>query len=137
MRFGREYAEPVLTLAERSGFLGKRLKDRRKMRDSRLYRLLDPVPEESLLYLWFAGDALARERVQRFVGVLSRIKPAVSGEDLIEMGLTPSPAFSGILAQALDARLDGKAVGRAAEMANLGRLVSRAGLAAPSPRQGR
>ncbi|MDF1541716.1 MAG: CBS domain-containing protein [Anaerosomatales bacterium] len=137
MRFGREYAESALVLAERSAFLGKRLKDRRKMRDSRLYRLLEPVPQEALVHLWASGDALARERVQRFVSVLSRIKPAVTGEDLIEMGLTPSPAFSGILAQALDARLDGKAVGREAEMANLGRLVSRAGLSADNPQQGR
>ncbi|MBE0416463.1 MAG: CBS domain-containing protein [Coriobacteriia bacterium] len=137
MRFGREYGEPALVLAERSVLLGRRLKDRRKMRDSRLYRLLDSVPEEAIIYLWGAGDVLARERIQRFVSVLSRIKPAVSGEDLIAMGLEPSPAFSGILAQALDARLDGKAVGRDAEMANLGRLVSRAGLPADGPRQGR
>jgi tRNA nucleotidyltransferase (CCA-adding enzyme) len=128
MRFGREYGEPALVLAERAQLIGRRLKDRRKMRDSRLYRLLEPVPDEALIYLWAAGDALARERVQRFVSVLSRITPAVSGEDLIAMGLEPSPAFSGILAQALDARLDGKAVGRDAEMANLARLVSRAGI---------
>jgi tRNA nucleotidyltransferase (CCA-adding enzyme) len=137
MRFGREYGEPALALAERAGFLGRRLKDRRKMRDSRLYRLLEPVPEEALVYLWAAGDALARERVHRFVNVLSLIKPAVSGEDLIAMGLTPSPAFSGILAQALDARLDGKAVGREAEMTNLRRLLSRAGVPADSPRHTR
>jgi tRNA nucleotidyltransferase (CCA-adding enzyme) len=137
MRFGREYGEPALALAERAAFLGRRLKDRRKMRDSRLYRLLEPVPEEALVYLWAAGDALTRERVQRFVNVLSLIKPAVSGEDLIAMGLTPSPAFSGILAQALDARLDGKAVGREAEMANLRRLLSRAGLPADNPRHSR
>jgi tRNA nucleotidyltransferase (CCA-adding enzyme) len=98
---------------------------------------LDPVPAEALVYLWAAGDALTRERIQRFATVLSRIRPAVSGQDLIALGLEPSPAFSGILAQALDARLDGKAVGREAEMANLKRLVSRAGLPADNPRQGR
>jgi hypothetical protein len=86
------------------------------MRDSRLYRLLEPVPEEALVYLWAAGDALARERIQRFVNVLSRSSLRSAAQDLIEMGLEPSPAFSGILAQALDARLDGKAVGREAEM---------------------
>jgi tRNA nucleotidyltransferase (CCA-adding enzyme) len=137
MRFGREYSEPVLALAERAAFLGRRLKDRRKMRDSRLYRLLESVPEEALVFLWAAGDALTRERVQRFVGVLSRVRPAVSGQDLIAMGMTPSPVFSGILAQALDARLDGKAVGREAEMANLTRLVSRAGQSVDNPRPGR
>lgn len=127
MRFGREYAEPVLVLAERAELLGRRLKDRRKMRASRLYRLLEPVPPESLVYLWAAGDGLARERIQRFVSELSRVRPEVSGEDLVAMGLEPSPAFSGILAQALDARLDGKAAGREAELANLRRLAARAG----------
>jgi len=136
LRFGREYTEPALVLAERAAHLERRLRDRRKMRDSRLYRLLEPVPQEALIYLWACGDALARERIQRYVTVLSRIRPAVTGQDLIEMGLEPSPAFSGILAQALDARLDGKAVGREAEMANLARLVSRAGLQARRPDPG-
>ncbi len=128
LRFGREYGDPALELAERAGFLGKRLKDRRKMRDSRLYRLLEPVPEESLVYLWGMGDALARERIERHLRVLARVKPAVGGQDLIDMGLEPSAAFSGILAQALDARLDGVAVGKDAELTHLRRLVSRAGL---------
>lgn len=136
MRFGREYAEPAHVLAERAQVLGRRLRDRRKMRDSRLYRLLEPVPGEALVYLWAAGDALARERIQRFVAVLSRVRPAVTGADLIEMGLEPSPLFSGILAQALDARLDGKAVGREAETANLRRLVARAGIKTQRPQAG-
>lgn len=137
MRFGREYAEPALVLAERADLLGRRLRDRRKMRDSRLYRLLEPVPLEALVYLWGTGDALARERIERFVRELSHIKPAVSGEDLIAMGLEPSAAFSGILAQARDARLDGTAVGKAAELAHLRKLASRAGLLPDGPRRGR
>jgi len=126
MRFGREYGLPALELAERADFLGRRLKDRRKMRDSRLYRLLEPVPDEALVYLWGVGGTLARERIERFVRVLARLKPGVSGADLIEMGLPPSAVFSGILAQALNARLDGIVVGRDDELAHLRRLVSRA-----------
>ncbi len=137
MRFGREYGEPALVLAERGDRLGRKLRDRRRMRDSRLYRLLEPVPEGALVYLWGVGDALARERIEHYVRVLSRVKPAVSGQDLIEMGLEPSAAFSGILSQALDARLDGKAVGKDAELAHLRKLVSRAGLLADGPPTGR
>ncbi len=133
MRFGREYGEPALALAERSGLLGRRLRDRRRMRDSRLYRLLEPVPAEALVYLWGAGDALTRERVERFVRVLARVRPAVSGEDLIALGLEPSAAFSAILAQALDARLDGLVIGRDAELAHLRKLASRAGLGPGRP----
>ncbi len=137
MRFGREYSEPALELAERAGHLSRRLKDRRKMRDSRLYRLLEPVPAEALIYLWAVGDELSRKRVDRFVRVLSRVKPSVSGEDLIAMGLEPSAAFSAILAQALDARLDGRVVGREAELANLRRLAVRAGMKPDGPEAGR
>jgi hypothetical protein len=47
------------------------------------------------------------------------------------MGATPSEAFSAILARALDDRLDGRAVGRRAELANLKRLAGHAGLVDP------
>ena len=59
---------------------------------------------------------------------LSKIKPAVTGADLIEMGYEPSEAFSTILARARYDRLDGRAVGREAELANLGDLVKMAHL---------
>jgi hypothetical protein len=101
------------------------------MRDSRLNRLLSPLPAETTVNLWARGDALARERIGRFVCVLSAIRMAVSGADLIELGAEPSEAFSAILARALDDRLDGRAVGRKAELANLKRLAGRAGLIHP------
>jgi hypothetical protein len=52
----------------------------------------------------------------------------VGGADLIEMGATPGAGFSAILARALDDRLDGRAIGRQAELSNLRRLATRAGL---------
>lgn len=126
MRLGREYVETGLILGERAFLLGRQLKDRRKMKDSRLYRLLEPVPAEALIYLWGAGNALVQERIMRFISELSHIRPAVSGEDLIALGIEPSPQFSVILAQALDARLDGKVVGRDAELAHLRKLANSA-----------
>ncbi len=98
------------------------------MRDSRLYRLLYALPAETIVNLWARGDDLARERIDRFVGVVSGTRMAVTGADLIELGAVPSEAFSAILARALDDRLDGRAVGRRAELANLKRLAGRAGL---------
>ncbi|MDP2183202.1 MAG: CBS domain-containing protein [Actinomycetota bacterium] len=125
MRFGREYGEPAIALAERGPATVRRLRDGRGMRDSRLYHLLSTVPDEAVVWVWATGGTLVRERVEHYVDVVSRIKPEVSGKDLIEMGLTPSARFSAILAQALDDRLDGKAVGREAERANLQRLVTK------------
>ncbi len=125
LRFGREYAEPAVVTAERAAGLIVRLQDRRKMRASRLFFLLEALPAETLVYLWGAGDPSVRARVEEFVRVLQPLRPAVSGEDLIALGLTPGPAFAAILAQARADRLDGKAVGRTAELANLKRLARR------------
>jgi tRNA nucleotidyltransferase (CCA-adding enzyme) len=127
-RLGREYAEAALALADRGARTLAQLQDRRGMRDSRLYRLLSALPGETAVNLWARGDALARERIDRFVRVVSGTRIAVSGADLIELGAAPSEAFSAILARALDDRLDGRAVGRRAELANLKRLAGRAGL---------
>ncbi|MDP2300769.1 MAG: hypothetical protein Q8M55_08670, partial [Actinomycetota bacterium] len=125
LRFGREYAEPAVTTAERREALVARLKDRRRMRASRLYFLLEALPAESLIYLWATGGPGVRARVEEFVRVLAPTRAAVSGADLIALGLDPGPTFSGILAQARADRLDAKAVGREAELANLKRLVKR------------
>ena len=43
-RFGKEYAEPAIALAERGARVLAQLQDRRGMRDSRLYRLLSRCP---------------------------------------------------------------------------------------------
>ncbi len=123
LRFGREYGTPILLAAEKRQALLSRLRDRRGMRDSRLYTLLSDLPAETLIYIWAVSDTTGRERVERYVNVLSQIQTAVSGDDLVELGLTPGPRFSGILGQALSDRLDGRAVGRQAELTNLRRLV--------------
>jgi hypothetical protein len=89
--------------------------------------VLDALPPESLVYLWGVGDGIVRARIDQYVRELAPMRPAVTGADLIALGLEPGPAFSAILAQARADRLDGKAVGRDAELANLKRLARRAG----------
>lgn len=128
MRFGREYVEPSLAVADHGTRLARALKDRRGMRDSRLHAMLTTLPTEATIFLWATGDRLVRERVERYLRELSHVRAAVTGSDLIALGYEPSPAFSAILAQALADRLDGRAVGREQELANLRRLATRAGL---------
>lgn len=128
LRFGREYGEPTLAVADKAPAVSRGLKDGRKMRESRLYRLLEPLPDEAVLYVWAMGGERVRRRVERFVDVVSRIRLEISGEDLKKLGYPPSPAYSAILAEALDDRLDGRAVGRDAELANLKRLAAKRGL---------
>jgi tRNA nucleotidyltransferase (CCA-adding enzyme) len=127
-RFGREYGEPALAASTRAAAALRELGSGRKMRDSRLYGLLAPLPDETIVVLWALGGGRARERIERYVREVSRVKPAVGGQDLIDLGAEPSEAFSAILSRALLDRLDGRAVGREAELANLRRLAAGAGL---------
>ncbi len=125
LRFGREYGEAVLHVAEDGERLGRVLADRRGMRDSRLNSILSGVPGEAIVAVHAAGTVAVRERIERYVSVVSRVRPAVSGDDLVRMGYEPSPAFAGILSQALASRLDERAVGREQELANLKRIAAR------------
>ncbi len=66
-RFGREYGEPALAAAARGDATLSILKGRGKMRDSRLYTLLESVPSETVVVMWALGDAIVRQRIERFV----------------------------------------------------------------------
>ncbi|MCE5203841.1 MAG: CBS domain-containing protein [Actinomycetia bacterium] len=125
MRFGKEYAIPTLAAAERRVALGRMLEDGRRMRDSRLFFALDALPPETVIYLWGVSRELGRQRIEKFVTELRKVRLEVSGHDLVALGLEPGPEFSGILAQTLADRLDGRAVGREAELADLKRLARR------------
>lgn len=124
-------AAAPLALAERGQVVLRGLQDRRRMHDSRLFHLLDPMPPEAAVVLYAIGSAAARRRIEHFLRDVRDIRPAVTGEDLLALGAKPSGAFSAILARARDDRLDGRAVGREAELANLRRLAVREGLIAP------
>ncbi len=132
-RFGREYAEVALAVAGRVPAVLRALRDRRGMRDSRLFRLLAPLPPEALAVAAAAADGQALKRIERYAGELAHVRAAVNGRDLIEMGYEPTEAFAAILARAFDDRLDGRAVGRSAELANLRRRAQRV-LGNPNPR---
>ncbi len=125
MRFGREYGQPALAVAAYRARTRRQLADGRGMRDSRLHHLLSSVPDEALIVLLAIAQEPARSRVERYITVLSHVELEVNGNDLVALGLEPSEVFSAILDQALDARLDGRAVGRDAELAYLGKLASR------------
>jgi tRNA nucleotidyltransferase (CCA-adding enzyme) len=128
LHIGRASAARGIELAERGPVVARSLAGPKGLRDSRLYRLLSPLFPETILALWAAGDALTKERIERYLGTLADVRSAVDGSDLIAMGAPPSEAFSAILSRALDDRLDGRFIGREAELANLKRMATRAGL---------
>jgi tRNA nucleotidyltransferase (CCA-adding enzyme) len=124
----RSFAERALQLAEKGPSVLRMLEQPKAVRDSRLYRALEPLHAETLVVVWALAGAQGRARMDRFFDELTGVRSAVSGADLIAMGATPSDAFSAILARALDDRLDGRTVGRKAELTNLRRLAVRAGV---------
>ena len=128
LRLGRRLAPTLIALSEHGRATARSLADRRGMRDSRLHGVLSAMPPGVLPYLYGTGTALARKRIDHFARELARIKPAVGGDDLVALGYQPSARFSDILRQALADRLDGRAVGRRTELANLERLAVKAKL---------
>ena len=128
LRLGRRYAAVLTPLAEHGDATVHALSDGRGMRDSRLHALLSGFPFEALPVLWQACGPAGRQRVEHWASEVSRVKAAVSGSDLVDLGYVPSARFAAVLAQAVNDRLDGRAVGRRTELANLGRVAARAGL---------
>ncbi|MDZ4169042.1 MAG: CBS domain-containing protein [Coriobacteriia bacterium] len=126
-RIGRDGARASLELSACGG-TEKALADGRGMRDSRLVRMLQDLAPETIAILWARGSDVSRSRIERYVRTLAAIRPSVSGADLIALGAEPSEAFSAILARTRDDLVDGRAVGREAELANLRRRSVRAGL---------
>lgn len=128
LRMGRANAQAPMETAARGSTVMRALKDAHAMRDSRLHSLLAGLEPESVAYIRSRGTARVRDRVDRFITVLLPIRLDVTGDDLTSLGAEPSAAFSGILQQALADRLDSVAVGREAELENLRRLATKAGL---------
>lgn len=128
-RLSRDAAQPLAAFAERGEGVARLLRARRAPRRSMLYEALCSLPPETLPYLWATGDDRARDRIRLYAEELVRVRPAVDGRDLVEMGYAPSAGFADVLRRALADRLDGVASGREAELENLRRLADEAGVA--------
>ena len=84
---------------------------------SRIYSLLHSYSTSAVIASSLASDSLvARQRINLFLGKLRYIKPALSGEDLKKMGVTPGPSIKETLCLLLEARMDGKVTTRRDEV---------------------
>jgi tRNA nucleotidyltransferase (CCA-adding enzyme) len=76
---------------------------------SGIYRHLHGYQQIAIMANSLAGDSyVARQRIQIFLSKLRYVKPALTGDDLIRMGLAPGPRIKEILQLLHEARLDGK-----------------------------
>ena len=64
-----------------------------------------------------AGSETTAEHIELFLNVLRHVNPALSGEDLLKLGVPKGPKIKETLQRLREARLDGKAASRKAEVA--------------------
>jgi len=79
-----------------------------RLKPSRIYRLLNPLPVEVLLYVMTkTSRESVRKAVSLYITRLRSVKVSVTGRDLKQMGFAEGPLYREILSRVLDARLDG------------------------------
>jgi tRNA nucleotidyltransferase (CCA-adding enzyme) len=107
-----------MPLKERSILLEKRYKAEKQLylientpsyTPQDLYWALINFKTEYILYMMaLAKDEDTRRAISNFYTHQRSIKPMIQGRDLLKLGLKPSPIFSDILAQVLNAKLVGQ-----------------------------
>ena len=99
-----------------------------KLSPSVIYHLLYGYSPQAVTANLIASDSpIARRHLQLYMDKLRYIKPLLTGNDLIKMGIPPSPRIKEILNQLLDARLDGKVKTREVEEGVVGEGITRKG----------
>ena len=77
------------------------------------------LPETLALY----AINIDEEKVRRFVDVLRHVKIEINGDDLVKLGLQPSPKFGEIFDEVLKAKLKNSAITKADELEVVKNLV--------------
>jgi tRNA nucleotidyltransferase (CCA-adding enzyme) len=100
IRLARIHCNDVLPILSREPLLAP----------SRVYALLHPLDIESILLMMAkARQERARKYISLYLTHLRGVTVTLTGEDLKQMGIPPGPRYKKILAELLDAKLDGQA----------------------------
>ncbi len=93
---------------------------------SRVYDLLIPLDTEAILLMMAkAKQEKAKKHISLYLTHLREVTVTVTGDDLKAMGLPPGPRYKKILAELLDAKLDGAVKNREEELAFVKRKVNK------------
>lgn len=80
-----------------------------RIKPSSIYHLLDGYSPQAIKVNIIASDSeKARHNMQLYLDKLRQIKPLLTGNDLMDMGIPPGPRIKEMLNRLLDARLDGE-----------------------------
>jgi tRNA nucleotidyltransferase (CCA-adding enzyme) len=84
---------------------------------SGIYHILHGHTPSAIMASSLACDSnLARQHMQLFLNKLRYVKPALNGDDLIRMGITPGPRIKETIQLLHEARLDGKVTSKQDEV---------------------
>jgi tRNA nucleotidyltransferase (CCA-adding enzyme) len=105
--------------------------------NSAIYAYLRPYSEAAILAnLFFCRSGLAKKRINLYLTKLRLIKPFLSGDDLIRMGIIKGPNVKRVLSILLEARLDEKTASREDEIEIVKKWARQHNFASPaSPRK--
>jgi tRNA nucleotidyltransferase (CCA-adding enzyme) len=90
---------------------------------SAVFHALAGLGTEVLLLEMALRPGAAADRIALYLDLLRNVRPSLSGRDVEALGIPRGPAVGKILAELLDARLDGAVVSREEERALAERLV--------------
>jgi tRNA nucleotidyltransferase (CCA-adding enzyme) len=77
---------------------------------SRIFQYLHPYSQSAILANLIASDSPpVRQRIELYLNKLRHVQPALTGEQLINMGIASGPRIREILETLREARLDGRA----------------------------
>jgi tRNA nucleotidyltransferase (CCA-adding enzyme) len=88
--------------------LARRLDRRARRRRSQIAALLDSSGVEALVGSWLRGGRRARHLIQWFLAAGRAVRPALSGDDVVRLGVTRGPDVGLCLAALRRRRLDGQ-----------------------------
>ena len=98
----------MVSLKEHYEKVNKEL-SKRGIRPSTVYRLLEPLPYETILLIKvLSRHQLVHQRIEDFLFIFHGQRLHVRGEDLVQLGIKPGPHYKKILEALLYAKIDGK-----------------------------
>ncbi len=90
-------------------------------KNSDIYDILNEISLEVLMLIYLEGKKTAKDKIKKFISDISKVKPLVTGADLISMGYKPGPEFRKILQGALYRQLDFKDITKEQLLVGIGK----------------
>ncbi len=110
------YSQLIVRERVKASRIIRTLERRKILRAGEIYRLLQGMSHEGLLYLMaICRKKSGRQAVSQYVTTLRHVKTHIHGNDLKKMGYKPGPIYQTILNHLLEATLDGLISSRAEE----------------------